>query len=301
MLGKLNPARHQTLPTLRLPWKLLWFLALLLITSTTYRENLKRIAGNTLFLLSERTQNQHNLADALWWSELSYRLGVGRAENFDQAALLVTALGRMEEQSLWQARAMNSNSPNAAAINNFAVTSFLHKHNTDIQPMLTSAFILAPNSALLRYNLGMAQMQQKRFAEAQQMLKETTYIDDKWMLPHLQLSVLAMKTGDFALAEKEARTALLLEPRQINTHLALINSLFEQEGRVEDRLQATENALVYFPNQPILQLYKALCLRDKGEQQAALKILQGLYPISLDPAIHARIAKEIHFLLLRDN
>jgi tetratricopeptide (TPR) repeat protein len=132
-------------------------------------------------------------------------------------------------------------------------------------------------------------------AEALREFREVSYIDPKWVLPYLQQGFIYIQMQDYVNAEQAARTAIRIDFTQQPSHLILAIALFNQHKNGE-ALKYMESALQMTPDDGVAKFYKALILRDLGEYDAALIILQQLLGSSNDPLQISRITAEIESL-----
>jgi tetratricopeptide (TPR) repeat protein len=100
---------------------------------------------------------------------------------------------------------------------------------------------------------------------------------------------------DYVNAEREARTAIKLDPTQESAHLIMAIALYNQ-GKNQDALRFVDSALKISPNDNVAIFYKGLILSNLGEFDSALSILQDLLKSSNNDQEISRITVEINAL-----
>lgn len=211
---------------------------------------------------------------------------------YNQEGFLWLQQGNLENAEMKFSNALQLALPANPASNNLAVTYFAKGRMEQAAQVQLSAANENPNHAVTYYNLGVILMMQDLDAAAINALKESGYIDPKWVLPHVQLAFLHLRMQNPQEAEREARVALTLDDTQNAAHLILVGALFSQNRWQDTRLLA-EQYLQSNPGNPIASLYLAMCLKEMQEYDAALNVLNQLLDIPLHTQEISRVRAEI--------
>ncbi len=128
--------------------------------------------------------------------------------------------------------------------------------------------------------------------EAIREFREASFINPTWVLPYVQQGFLYNQLGDYVNAAKAASTAVSLDPSQQPAHLILAIALHNQ-GLDQDALKAVEDALQITPEDRVSRFYQARILRNLGDFDGAVAILNQLLESADDPQEVSRINAEI--------
>jgi tetratricopeptide (TPR) repeat protein len=221
----------------------------------------------------------------------------------DQAAYAYNGKGylwdQMGEKQLAAnafAKALSIDGANGSLLNNSAVTGFDAGLWDDALVLQQEAVEADPNSAIVKYNLGLMLIELEDYRGAIRALKEATRINPNWALPYLHMSFAYMKSGDHAEAERTARIATRLDPTQQSAYLGLAISLHEQH-RCQEALTYIARALEVNSENVLVGFYQALILRDLGDYDQALLSLQRVLDLSSDPGERSRVSMEMETIL----
>ncbi len=277
-------------------WSRLWIaIVAILIIFLTWGD-ITRILSGLLFLSSSPT-NQSAYDDQKTLTLLQY------VESVDQGAVFA----HNQEGYIWfhhddlqQAeaafvRALEIDRANGPTLNNLAVTYFTNKQATQAILYLQKATHSDADSAIVKYNFGIALMNQNYNTEATREFKEASFIDPTWILPYIQLGYIYTQTGDYVNAEQAARKAITLDGAQQSPYLILAIALFNLDKN-QEALKSVEDALQINPNDRVSMFYKARILRNLGEFDTAFSILDQLLKSTNDPQQISRITAEIEAL-----
>lgn len=193
-------------------------------------------------------------------------------------------------------QALNVDDTGGTALNNLAtiyLATGLVDQATDLQQRASHA---DPNIAVVWHNYGLILMGQNDYRNAIRAFKEAARIDPDWVLPYIYLCSVYLQMGDYAQAEQAARLATRLDPTQQPAHLSLAIALYHQH-KTQEALLSIERANEMMPEDVVSRFYQALILRELGDHDLALLILQQLLDSSADPEQRGRIAMEIEDIL----
>jgi len=194
------------------------------------------------------------------------------------------------------AQALSVDGANGPALNNLAAIYFTDGIAHKATAFQQRAAEADPNTAAIRYNLGLMLTEQGDYLGAARTFKEATRIDPNWALPYLHLSFINLQIEDYGQAEQAARTAALLDPAQQSAHLSLAIALYQQ-GKSQEAHTSIGRAMEMNPDDVVSRFYQALILHDLGDHNQALLILRQLLNSPAGAQQRARIASEIESIL----
>jgi tetratricopeptide (TPR) repeat protein len=189
-------------------------------------------------------------------------------------------------------KALNVNQANGSALNNQAVTYFTTGQIPQAALYQEKAAENDPDNAIVQYNLGLVMMKDNDSLEAIREFREASFINPTWALPYVQQGFLYNQLGDYVNAAKAASTAVSLDPSQQPAHLILAIALHNQ-GLDQDALKAVEDALQITPEDRVSRFYQARILKNLGDFDRAVAILNQLLESADDPQEVSRINAEI--------
>ena len=277
-------------------WNRFWIALVAILIIFINWSDLTRIISGVLYLASSPTSQ-------FGYDNQKYMMLLQYAETVDKGAVFA----HNQEGYIWFHRndlqnaeaafvkAINIDLANGPPLNNLGVTYFVNKQTPQSIEYLQKAAQNDADSAIVRYNFGVALMKQNYYKEAISELKEASFIDSTWILPYIQLGFIYIETGDYVRAEQVARTAITLDVTQQSPHLILAIALYNLDKN-QEALKSIENALKIEPNDRVSMFYKARILNNLGEFDTALSILDQLLKSTTDPAQIFRITEEIEAL-----
>lgn len=153
----------------------------------------------------------------------------------------------------------------------------------------------APKTAAFWSNL--AEMLRRRglLTRAQRAASQATKLDPSQVLGWSNLSAIEFQRRDYSAAEKSIRTALALEPNRALSFNALGNAL-QRQGRDDEAHEAFAKAADIDPRFVEALVNDALCWRDAGNLDAALKRINEVLRATPDNANAHLIRATIYFL-----
>ncbi|MBX3001126.1 MAG: tetratricopeptide repeat protein [Caldilineaceae bacterium] len=177
-------------------------------------------------------------------------------------------------------------------LNNAAVLAFSTEDLSTSKAMLERAVLLNPESAQAHYNLGIVAYQSGDVETARPAFRRATFLAPDWPHPYVYLAALSLHANDPTSALEMARTAVALDPTIRLAQTALLYALWVSE-QPDEGLEAVEQALHEFPQDPTFLLYQGLFLRSKGADDQALVTLRQAFFIDQVEDQRRRIAQEI--------
>jgi eukaryotic-like serine/threonine-protein kinase len=138
---------------------------------------------------------------------------------------------------------------------------------------LTAAAALKPDSAGVRYNLGLVLADAGRLDEAIAAYRQTIGLKPDYRMAHLELGKALSEQGQLDEAIAACRRAIELKPDDADAHFALGNTL----GRADRRSQAVaayRNAIALKPDHAETHCNLGIALRELGELAPALLSLE---------------------------
>jgi tetratricopeptide (TPR) repeat protein len=283
--------------TSSLHWSRLWAVTIALLIVFLVWPDSVSIMSDILYLRSNQLGASGDHQRALELLEYAVFFDPTSALSYNQQGYIFTKMGADTELAAKAfTKALSVDAASGPALNNLAITYFTSGLADQAIVLQQKAAQAQPNTAAIKYNLGLILLEQNDYAEAIRAFKEASRIDPGWALPYLQLSSVYLQLGDYAEAERSARTATHLDPAQQSAHLCLAIASYYRD-KDHQALASIENALAIDPDSIVFRFYKAMILRDLGEHEAALLTLQQLLESSGDPQQRLRIVAEIEAIL----
>ena len=129
---------------------------------------------------------------------------------------------------------------------------------------------MSPNTAAYHHNLGAVYMGQKRFAYALKEMRRASRLDPKDVETKVAIAKLLSETGKPNEALAEYRKICKNAPDDWRSHLSLGNALLEQE-RTDEAIPHLEKAVELKPREELAQLVLAVAYEKAGTLDKAIK------------------------------
>lgn len=287
----LSPERFRFIPLRRL-----WIISVVLLAMLlVWNDGIRIISGFLYTAAKPESQTNSEYQKSLHLLNYVETLDQNAVFAYNQEGYIWFQQNDMQRAEAAFVSAINIDQNDSPTLNNMATIYFLTGRVPQSAVFLQKAMQKNPNSAIVRYNFGMALLQQGYNIDALREFKEANYINPTWALPYLQQGFIYIKMQDYANAEQAARTTIQIDDTQQSAHLILAIALFNQHKNRE-ALKYVESALQVTPDDGVAKFYKALILKDLMEYDAAFLILQELLVSENDPLQKSRITTEIESL-----
>ena len=255
--------------------------------------DLTRIASGLLYVLSKNAdQPASNEQTSMRLLEYAEAIDRGADFAYNREGYIWFHHDNLRQAEAAFMKALSVDQANGAALNNQAVTYFTTGQIPQAEMYQQEAARSEPDSAIVQYNLGLVMMKGHDNLEAIREFREASFINPSWVLPYLQQGFLYNQLGDYVNAEKAARAAISLDASQQSAHLILAIALHNQ-GLDQDALKAVEEALQITPEDRVARFYQARILKNLGDFDKAVAILNQLLESADDPQEVSRINAEI--------
>ncbi|RPH62741.1 MAG: hypothetical protein EHM81_01600 [Chloroflexi bacterium] len=276
-----------------LTWKMLWIAIVVCSIMFLSWNDMIRVASGILYSISDNA-SQSTYDDQRALELLKY------AESIDPEAVFA----HNREGYLWFQRkilpkakeafeqALEIDQVNGPVLNNLSVMYFATDQVSQAMAYQQRAVQNDPDSALVKYNMGVVLMKQNYNIDALREFKEASFINPTWALPYIQQGFLYTQAGDYVKSEDAARKAIKIDFTQKPAHLILAIALYNQD-KSREALKTVEYILRIDPEDRISRFYMARILSDLGEFDAALLTLKRLLKSTTDPGQISRITAEI--------
>lgn len=267
-------------------------LVMILIASLTWRDMTHLFSG-LLFLVSSRTSD--NSQRSMQLLEYAESLDKNAVFVYNRQGFLEYQQGNLRDAKAAFINAVAIEEGNAPALNNLAASYFAQGETWKAMEIQQNAIHSNPDHPMVQYNLGLLLMEQHINDKAIYAFKEASYIEPNWALPYLQMSSIYLQMQDYVRAEQAAKNSVQRDRTQESAHLLLAIALYNQ-GRYQEALAATEQAMRLNPNNNTTRFYQAIILGKLGNLDSALAHLQEMLDSSSNPQVVSRIKAEIEAL-----
>lgn len=174
----------------------------------------------------------------------------------------------------WLARILGRQSDpdrnRAYALNKSAIEHIAREQFDEAETLLQEAIRLSPNTAAFHHNLGAVYMGQKRLAFALKEMRKATKLDPKDVETQVAIAKLLSDMGKTDEALAEYRQVCLNAPDDWRSHLSLGNALLEQE-KLDEAMPHLEKAAELKPREELAQLVLAMAYEKAGVLDKAIK------------------------------
>lgn len=270
----------------------LWGLGIAIILTLLFWADLSHLFAGGLYLLSDRLYAMGRTPKAL--RMLKYAALVDPDAYYAKAreGYLLYTLGDFEgaEESFRQSLKVDDDySP---TLNNLAVVDFENTSDPSAIELQRAAVQTAPNSAVVRYNLGWMWLSQGNNKQAEYAFREATRIDPEWNLPYIYLGFVHLINDEYSEALETSRAALRIDQDQPVVYMILTIALYNQES-FHEALETLKPVTQAYPNATLPKLYRALIFEDLGKYQEAMSEFKTLLGTTSDAYLRQRILLEI--------
>jgi Flp pilus assembly protein TadD len=273
-----------------------WMVVVAFLVILFMWSDLIRVLSGILFVASNQiVPSASNYQESLSLLKQAEKIDPDAAFAHNQEGYIWYQKNNLQDAELAFIRASSIDQNHGLTLNNLSVTYYATGQLQKSKSLLQNAVKKNPDSAIVRYNFGVVLLNLNHEAEALREFKEASYIEASWAAPYIQQGFIHIHMQDYVNAEREARTAIKLDPTQESAHLIMAIALYNQ-GKNQDALRFVDSALKISPNDNVAIFYKGLILSNLGEFDSALSILQDLLKSSNNDQEISRITVEINAL-----
>jgi tetratricopeptide (TPR) repeat protein len=270
----------------------LWGFGIAIILMLLFWTDLSHLFAGGLYLFSDRLYAMGRTPRAL--RMLKYAAIVDPDAYYAKArtGYLLYTLGDFEGAEELFRQSLKVDDGYSPTLNNLAVVDFENTRNPSALELQRAAVKAAPNSAVVRYNLGWMWLSQGNNQQAEYAFREAARIDPEWNLPYIYLGFVHLKNDEYLEAANMSRIALQIDQDQPVAYMILAIALYNQNS-FQHALETLKPVVEAYPDAILPKLYRALIFEDLGRYQEAMNELKVLHGATSNTYLKQRILLEI--------
>ena len=273
----------------RIAW---WWIGVTLLTLLLTWQNLTQLTSDLCYLTAKQLFEAGYTQSALWLANQAQHIPSEQSLAYNMAGYILYTIDDIPASKRELETGMRTGVANPPLFNNLAVLNHGPQEIEKAIKLQQQAVDGAPNTAVPYYNLGVLYWLDDDQIAAIRALREATRIDSKWAPPYLYLSFIYMVRQEYAVAERLAQEAILLQPDQSIGHELYIQALLSQQ-KGDRAFAAISTARPQIKDRDRKNLYYALALRAQGEIKSSQFLFEKLFMWTADRSVRYRAAVEL--------